>query len=146
MPLLRLKEISLAYDHIPLLGHVNFEIDDGERVCLVGRNGAGKTTLLRVITGAVVPDEGDVWLKSTLRVAHLEQEVLPDTDQTIFEVVAGGLGELGNLLTEYHQLTHRADALEPTRRQEGVGLFRGKPPAGHVGTRSGLRAGTLVAR
>src|SRR5919109_3301177 len=112
MPLLRLEEISLAYDHIPLLGHVNFEIDDGERVCLVGRNGAGKTTLLRVITGAVVPDEGDVWLKSTLRVAHLEQEVLPDTDQTIFEVVAGGLGQLGNLLTEYHQLTHRADALD----------------------------------
>ena len=112
MPLLRLEEISLAYDHIPLLAHVNFEIDDGERVCLVGRNGAGKTTLLRVITGAVVPDEGDVWLKSTLRVAHLEQEVLPDTDQTIFEVVAGGLGELGNLLTEYHQLTHRADALD----------------------------------
>jgi ATP-binding cassette subfamily F protein uup len=65
MPLLRLEEISLAYDHIPLLGHVNFEIDDGERVCLVGRNGAGKTTLLRVITGAVVPDEGDLWLKST---------------------------------------------------------------------------------
>ena len=112
MPLLRLEEISLAYDHIPLLAHVNFEIDDGERVCLVGRNGAGKTTLLRVITGAVVPDEGDLWLKSTLRVAHLEQEVLPDTDQTIFEVVAGGLGQLGNLLTEYHQLTHRADALD----------------------------------
>jgi ATP-binding cassette subfamily F protein uup len=112
MPLIRLEEISLAYSHIPLLARVNFQIDDGERVCLVGRNGAGKTTLLRVITGAVAPDEGDVWHKETLRVAHLEQEAPPDTDQTIFEVVAGGLGELGTLLTEYHQMTHRADALD----------------------------------
>lgn len=112
MPLLRLEEISLAYGHIPLLASVNFQIDDGERVCLVGRNGAGKTTLLRVITGAVTPDKGDIWRKDTLRVAHLEQEVPPDTDQTIFEVVAGGLGELGSLLTEYHQRTLQADALD----------------------------------
>jgi ATP-binding cassette subfamily F protein uup len=112
MPLLRLEEISLAYGHIPLLARVNLQIDDGERVCLVGRNGAGKTTLLRVITGAVTPDEGDIWRKDTLRVAHLEQEVPPDTDQTIFEVVAGGLGELGSLLTEYHQMTHGPDALD----------------------------------
>jgi ATP-binding cassette subfamily F protein uup len=112
MPLLRLEEISLAYGHIPLLARVNFQIDDGERVCLVGRNGAGKTTLLRVITGAVAPDEGDIWRKDALRVAHLEQEVPPDTDQTIFEVVAGGLGELGSLLTEYHQMTHQPNAFD----------------------------------
>jgi ATP-binding cassette subfamily F protein uup len=112
MPLLRLEEISLAYGHIPLFARVNFQIDDGERVCLVGRNGTGKTTFLRVITGAVALDEGDIWLNDTVRVAHLEQEVPPDSDQTIFEVVAGGLGELGRLLTEYHQMTHRADALD----------------------------------
>jgi ATP-binding cassette subfamily F protein uup len=112
MPLLRLEEISLAYGHIPLLASVNFQIDDRERVCLVGRNGAGKTTLLRVITGAVTPDKGDIWRKDTLRIAHLEQEVPPDTDQTIFEVVASGLGELGSLLTEYHQMTHQAGALD----------------------------------
>jgi ABC transport system ATP-binding/permease protein len=111
MPLLRLEEISLAYGHIPLLASVNFQIDEGERVCLVGRNGAGKTTLLRVITGAATPDEGDIWRKETLRVAHLEQEVPPDTDQTTFEVVAGGLGELGSLLTEY-QRTLQAAALD----------------------------------
>jgi ATP-binding cassette subfamily F protein uup len=108
MPLLRLEEISLAYGHIPLLAHSDFQIDAGERVCLVGRNGTGKTTLLRVITGAVVPDEGMIWRMDTLRVAHLEQEVPPDSDQRIFEVVAGGLGELGSLLTEYHQMTHQA--------------------------------------
>ncbi len=112
MPILRLDAISLAYGHLPLLANVHFQIDTGERVCLVGCNGAGKTTLLRVITGAAVPDEGEIWRAETLRVAHLEQEVPPDTDQTIFEVVAGGLGELGALLTEFHQLTHQAGNAE----------------------------------
>ena len=106
MPLFRLDNISHAYGHIPLLSQVGFQIDAGERVCLVGRNGTGKTTLFRVIAGQLLPDEGEIWRAESLRVAHLEQEVPPDTDQTVFEVVAGGIGELGALLAEYHNLTH----------------------------------------
>ena len=106
MPLLRLDNVSLAYGHVPLLAHVDFQIERGERVCLLGRNGAGKTTFLRLITGVALPDEGDIWRHDTLRIAHLEQEVPPDTEETIYEVVAAGLGELGALLTEYHQVTH----------------------------------------
>jgi ATP-binding cassette subfamily F protein uup len=105
MPLIRLENISLTYGHLPLLSCVNLQIDANERVCLVGRNGTGKTTLLRVITGAAMPDGGDIWRMDTLRIAHLEQEVPPDTDQTIFEVVTGGSGELGALLSQYHKLT-----------------------------------------
>jgi ATP-binding cassette subfamily F protein uup len=117
MPLLRLDNVSLAYGHAPLLAHVDFQVEPGERVCLLGRNGAGKTTLLRVITGVALPDEGDIWRQNTLRIAHLEQEVPPDTEETIYEVVAAGLGELGALLTEYHQLTHDVGAGERTSLQ-----------------------------
>ena len=117
MPLLRLDNISLAYGHLPLLAHVDFQVERGERVCLLGRNGAGKTTLLRVMTGMASPDEGDIWREDTLRMAHLEQEVPPDTEETIYEVVAAGLGELGALLTEYHQLTHEVGAGEATSLQ-----------------------------
>ena len=110
MFLLRFDDVSLAYGHLPLLAHVDFQIEPGERVCLVGRNGAGKSTLLRLITGAALPDDGEIWRRDALRIAHLEQEVPPDTDQTVFEVVAAGLGELGTLLTEYHRLTQHAGA------------------------------------
>ena len=114
MFLLRFDDVSLAYGHLPLLAHVDFQIEPGERVCLVGRNGAGKSTLLRLITGAALPDDGEIWRRDALRIAHLEQEVPPDTDQTVFEVVAAGLGELGTLLTEYHRLTQHALAAEPS--------------------------------
>jgi ABC transport system ATP-binding/permease protein len=104
MPILRLENVSLAYGHLPLLSHVEFQVELGERVCVVGRNGAGKTTLFRVVMGTASADEGEIWRADTLRVAHLEQEVPPDTEQTIFAVVAAGLGELGSVLSQYHGL------------------------------------------
>ena len=61
MSLLRLDNVSLAYGHVPLLANVDFQVERGERVCLVGRNGAGKTTILRVISGVALPDEGGIW-------------------------------------------------------------------------------------
>ncbi len=113
MTLLRFDKVSLAYGHLPLLAEADFQIDAGERVCLVGRNGAGKSTLLRVIIGAALPDSGEVWRREILRVGHLDQEVPPDSDETVFQVVAGGLGELGELLAEYHRAAHAAGAAEP---------------------------------
>ena len=113
MILLRLDNVSLAYGHLPLLAHADFQIEAGERVCLVGRNGTGKSTLLRVITGAAIPDEGEIWRREGLRVGHLDQEVPPDSDDTVFHVVAGGLGELGLLLTEYHEAAQAAGAARP---------------------------------
>ena len=113
MPLLRLDNISLSYGYLPLLAQVQFQIEAGERVCLVGRNGTGKTTLFRVITGEAVAEAGAVWAQDGMRVAHLEQDVPPDEEQTVFQVVASGLGELGRLLFEYHHGTQQAGAAEP---------------------------------
>jgi len=102
MILLTLKNLALAYGHQHLLQEVNFQIERGERVCLVGRNGAGKSTLFRVISGQVQVDDGEIWHPDTLRISYLEQDVPLDSEKTIFDVVAAGLGELGTLLGRYH--------------------------------------------
>jgi len=109
MPLLTLKDVSLAYGNLSLLEKVNFNISSGERICLVGRNGTGKSTLFRVISDIVQPDEGDVWRQDTLKISYLEQEVPADTSQTIYEVVSEGLGHIGQILIEYHNLAHTMD-------------------------------------
>ncbi len=51
MPLLQLRQLTLRYSAAPLLDRIDFQVDAGERVCLLGRNGAGKTSLMRIITG-----------------------------------------------------------------------------------------------
>jgi ATP-binding cassette subfamily F protein uup len=45
---------------LPVLDHLNLQIEEGERVCLLGRNGAGKTTLMRIAAGESAPDTGTV--------------------------------------------------------------------------------------
>ena len=118
MPLVRLEDISLAYGYLPLLDRVECQIEPGERICLVGRNGTGKTTLLRTLTGAALPDAGTIWRQEGLRLAHLEQELPPETEQTVFQVVAAGLGELGTLLSQYHNVTLQAAAADKSSLQE----------------------------
>ena len=107
MSLLTLDKVSLAYGHIPLLAQVKLTIQPGERICLVGRNGTGKSTLMRVLSGEETPDEGEIWRRDGLRVAYLAQEVPADENRSIFDVVADGLGDLGDLVKQYHHAAVR---------------------------------------
>ena len=109
MPLLRLHKVSLAYGHRALLDAVDLEVHRGERVCLVGRNGEGKSSLMRILSGEVVPDEGECWIRPSMRVAYLAQEIGMDSNDTVFDVVAAGLPGLGKLISDYH---HTASELE----------------------------------
>jgi len=102
-PLLTLKDVSLSYGHVPLLDAASLSIEPGERICLLGRNGTGKTSLLRVLYGETQPDDGEVWRRDGLRIARLEQDLPGLAEGTVFEVVAGGLQVIGDLLRDYHQ-------------------------------------------
>ncbi|MEQ1620400.1 MAG: ATP-binding cassette domain-containing protein [Methylococcales bacterium] len=105
MPLLRLTNVSIAFGTHALLKDAEFQLDPGERVGLLGRNGEGKSTLMKIIAGDILPDHGDIWRQPELRLAWLEQAPdLPD-DATIYDAVAGGLGDLGGWITRYHALS-----------------------------------------
>ncbi len=102
-PLLILKKVSLSYGHVALLDQVELAIEQGERVCLLGRNGTGKTSLLRMIYGETLPDEGEIWQRDGIRVARLEQDLPHGAEGRVFDVVAGGLQNVGELISRYHQ-------------------------------------------
>ncbi len=102
MPLLTLDHISHAYGHLPLLDDVSLQIQPGERLALIGRNGTGKSTLMQIVSGELPPDRGVVWRDTGVQVARLVQDVPLDTHDTVFDVVAQGLGDLAALVAAYH--------------------------------------------
>lgn len=106
MALLSLKQITVSFGGPNLLDQVDFQLDRGERVCLVGRNGAGKSTLMKLIAGEIKADSGEMIGSQTLKIARLEQEVPTGTHGKVFDVVAKGLGDISPLLVEYHELIH----------------------------------------
>lgn len=105
MALLFLRDLSLSFGAAPLLDNINFQLENNERVCIVGRNGEGKSTLLKVIEGAIAPDSGSRILQEGLKIAKLQQEVPHDTNGSVFHVIAQGMGNLGQLLEEFHDLS-----------------------------------------
>ncbi|MBY5940521.1 ATP-binding cassette domain-containing protein [Halomonas sp. DP5N14-9] len=104
MTLLRLEQLQLAYGHHVLLDGADLVLERGERLALVGRNGTGKSTLLRLVAGENQADSGTIWRAPGLKIGVLEQDLPEASGETIFDVVAQGLPEAGDLLSEYHHL------------------------------------------
>ncbi|MDP2142632.1 MAG: ATP-binding cassette domain-containing protein [Gallionella sp.] len=107
MPLVTLDKASLAFGHVALLDHADFQLDEGERVGLIGRNGGGKSSMMRVLAGQGNLDDGLVWRAPTARICFVNQEPVLDADDSVFDAVAKGLGKLQKLLHDYHLVSHQ---------------------------------------
>ena len=93
MALVSMRGVSLAFGGPTLLDKVDWQVERGERVGLVGRNGAGKLTLMRLLHGDLKPDEGEVIRPQGVRIARLPQEVPEGRGGSVFDEVAAGLDE-----------------------------------------------------
>jgi ATP-binding cassette subfamily F protein uup len=91
MSLFSLLDISLSFGGPAVLDKINFQIDPGERVCLLGRNGSGKSTLMRVISGEMKADTGEVFRQPGSILARLTQEVPSDITGTVSDIITSGL-------------------------------------------------------
>ena len=105
MALVTLRALSLGFGGPKLLDGADFQLERGERVCILGRNGEGKSTLLKILAGELTPDSGEVALQQGLVVAAMPQEVPVGLQGDVFDIVASGLGEPARLLQRHHHLS-----------------------------------------
>ena len=121
MAMIGMREVCIGFGNPLLLEKVTFQIEKGERACLIGRNGAGKSTLLKLLSGEILPDSGDVWCQQGTTVAALDQDVPTGFDGTIFEAVADGLGKKGRTLAEHNRICRQLETVntpELVKRQD----------------------------
>ena len=112
MPLIRLDKVSVAFGAKPLMDQIDFQIDPGERVALVGLNGAGKSTLLKVIGGHQSTDSGEFWCDPACRIAELPQAMPAADERTVRQVVSDGLADVVRLREAYDELASQADGVD----------------------------------
>ncbi|MBO7414487.1 MAG: ATP-binding cassette domain-containing protein [Fibrobacter sp.] len=96
MPILSAQNLLLRIGaNAPLLDNVSFDIEAGDRICLVGRNGEGKSTLLKVLSGEMETQSGEIVKKSGLRVSRMIQEIPAHIEGTVRDVVMSGVKAAG---------------------------------------------------
>lgn len=102
MPILSAQNILLRFGGPPLLDNVSFDIEAGDRICLVGRNGEGKSTLLKILTGEMEANSGDIVKKSGLKISRMIQEIPAHIDGTVRDIVMGNVGAAVNGTHDAH--------------------------------------------
>ena len=107
MSLISIHGAYLSFSDAPLLDNTELHIEEGERVCLVGRNGAGKSTLMKIINGEQPLDDGRIIYEQDLIVSRLQQDPPRNITGSVYDFVAEGVAEQAEHLKAYHAISHK---------------------------------------
>lgn len=105
MALIDLQNISKHYSAQKILTEVNFHVDEGERIVIIGKNGSGKSTLMKIINGTLIQDGGNRITKNNLEVKMLAQRPNFVDGHNVRQAVEHGLYELNRAKERYNELS-----------------------------------------
>ena len=120
MPLITLDNISLRFAEKVILDEINATIHKGDKIGLIGRNGEGKSTFLKLLSGLISADDGDLKIQNRTTISYLEQQPPEDNSDTLFNIVAHGLGDTGKILASYHDALKEGNESKSSRLQEQI--------------------------
>jgi ATP-binding cassette subfamily F protein uup len=127
LALLDLLEISKAYESQQILDKIDFFVEKGERICIIGKNGGGKSTLMKIINGTLDFEDGRRIIQNDVKVEMLNQTPIFKEDISVKEAIEEELSELKNAKTEYDaillKLEHDFDNKELLKKQERLTNF-----------------------
>jgi len=96
--------VSVEFNGSALFSDITFNINENDRIALMGKNGAGKSTLLKIIAGANKPTRGKVSGPKDAVIAYLPQHLLIEDDSTVFEEASKAFSKLINMKKQIDEL------------------------------------------
>jgi ATP-binding cassette subfamily F protein uup len=105
MALIDLQKISKHYSAQKILTEVDFHVDTGERIVIIGKNGSGKSTLMKIANGTLEADSGRRITQNDLEIKMLDQRPEFEEGHTVRQAVEAGLKELNAAKKRYEELT-----------------------------------------
>ena len=104
--MLQIKGLGIAFRGEWLFRSLDFQINDSDRIGLVGDNGTGKSTLMKILAGLCQADEGEVIGARDLTFGYLPQDGLFARGRSLLEEVLSAFGTLRQMEQEIRQLEH----------------------------------------
>ncbi|HZI26053.1 MAG TPA: ABC-F family ATP-binding cassette domain-containing protein [Chryseolinea sp.] len=101
--------VSVEFNGSALFSNITFNINENDRIALMGKNGAGKSTLLKIIAGANKPTRGKVSAPRDAIIAYLPQHLLTKDDATVFEEASKAFSKILGMKQQMEELNRQLE-------------------------------------
>ncbi len=105
MTIAGIQKLKIEFGSNLLFQDVTFDINEGDRVGLIGANGTGKTTLFKTIIGEIEPTEGGVFISKNVRIGYLEQHACHGSHKTVYDEALTAYSHLIDLENKINKLS-----------------------------------------
>ena len=104
MIILQANKIERSFAGEVLFDNINLQVDERDRIALVGKNGAGKSTLLKILVGEEEPTSGEINKKKDISLSYLAQDSRFESDNTIYDEMLYVFDDLRRTETQLRQM------------------------------------------
>ena len=107
--MISVDSVTVEFSGSALFSNITFNINENDRIALMGKNGAGKSTLLKIIAGVSKATRGKVSAPKDAIIAYLPQHLLTEDDCTVFEETSKAFSKIMNMKKQMDELNHQLE-------------------------------------
>ena len=121
--MISVNQVSVHFGNFELFSNISFQINQRDRIGLVGKNGAGKTTLLKVLLGRVQTDHGEIAFSQDLKFGYLPQQMVHKNNKTVHDEALSAFAEVLDLEKKISGINHLLAERNDFQSQEYLDLI-----------------------
>ena len=107
--MISVDNVTVEFGGRALFGDVTFNVNEKDKIALMGKNGAGKSTLLKIIAGVDKPTRGKISKPADAVIAYLPQHLLTEDNSTVFEETSKAFSNVLSMKAEIDELNHQLE-------------------------------------